>query len=106
MPRTLTPERIAAMQEGRRRKAAEDAQQPDPPKDPKLGDKYTKAKALRRMEEHAPGITPGDKIRVVWGRHAGKTFKVEVVNASEAEVFAGHRWWSAYISRPQFERVR
>jgi hypothetical protein len=103
MTRTLTQEQKDKMQEGRRRKAAEDAAQPAPAKDPQLGDAYVAKKALTRIIES--GVVVGSTIEITRGKHKGERHVVKSMSVSEAEVFDGRRWWSCYITPPNFRVV-
>lgn len=70
-----------------------------------IGDAYVDREAPKRLA--ATGVKKGSRIRIIRGKHTGKTYTVETLKPSEAEVYAGGRWWSAwYESGPWFEVVR
>ena len=102
--RTLSPEHKAKMAEGLARWKAENREHPMPKADPCLGDAYVDREAPKRLA--ATGVQVGDQIRVTQGKHKGEIHTVEQVKPSEAEVFDGRRWWSAWHQPPYFEVVR
>lgn len=107
MSRTLTPEHRAKLAEGLARWKAENAEQPTPkpkPGERKLGDKATEERAKARLA--ATGVERGDTIEITRGKHKGERHVVKSLTPSEAEVFDGRRYWSAYVQPPYFRVVK